>query len=149
MLSYEHFDVSLNETTVITDGNDLTNAESTWSETTLFGKEFIANRFDNLSISPEGNDSSALIVGMVHSRSPSLHTIFEESVGEDDLALSEGGSSGFPISRGCNAVNPTIPIATTPPPEGTLVHLTIPMVSLRTAVLHPDIGLLPEWLRAY
>jgi hypothetical protein len=60
--------------------------------------EFIADRFGCLSLSPNRKDSSDVFVGMVHSRSPSLHTILEESTDEGNIASSRGGSSGFPIS---------------------------------------------------
>jgi hypothetical protein len=46
-------------------------------------------------------------------------------------------------------VIPAIPIATTPPPKGTLAPLTIPTVPQRVAMPQLDTGLLPEWLRAY
>jgi hypothetical protein len=39
-------------------------------------------------------------MGMVHSESPSLHTILEESTNESDMTSSTGESSGFPISQG-------------------------------------------------
>jgi hypothetical protein len=71
----------------------------TLDETICFGSlEFIADCFGNLSLSPEGNDSGTVFVGMVHSGSPSLHTILEESADEDDTTSSGGGSLGFPIS---------------------------------------------------
>jgi hypothetical protein len=74
------------------------------------------------------NDSGTVFMGMVHSRSPSLHVILKESTRKDDSTPSDGGSSGFPIPRGCNMVTPIIPIMTTPPLEGTPVLQTIPMV---------------------
>jgi hypothetical protein len=37
--------------------------------------EFIIDHFDNSSLSLEGNDLGAIVGGMVHSGSPSLHTI--------------------------------------------------------------------------
>jgi hypothetical protein len=77
-----------------------------WGETIWFGNpEFIADHFNNLSLSPKGGDSSIVFVGMTHNGMPSLHTIFEEYASEDDSTSSEGGSSGFPISWGCNVVN--------------------------------------------
>jgi hypothetical protein len=66
--------------------------------------EFIADRFDNLSLSLEGIDLGTIFVGMAHSRSQSLHAILEESVGDDDSASSEVESSDFPISQGCKVV---------------------------------------------
>jgi hypothetical protein len=35
-------------------------------------------------------------VGMAHNGAPSLHAIFEESTGEDDLTSSEGEVPAFP-----------------------------------------------------
>jgi hypothetical protein len=83
--------------------------------------EFIIDHFDNLSLSLEGNDLGVVVGGMVHSGSPSLHTILEESPSEDDSASSDGRSSSFPIPRACNMVTSAIPIVTMPPPEATLV----------------------------
>jgi hypothetical protein len=60
--------------------------------------EFITDCFDSLSLSPEGNDSSVVFVGMVHSGSLSLHIILEESTDEGDTTFSRGGSSDFSIS---------------------------------------------------
>jgi hypothetical protein len=128
---------------------------SSFHETTHFGRlefivdrfgslEFIADHFGSLSLSPEGNDSGAIFVGMVHSGSLSLHTILMESIDEDDTTSSGGGSFGFPISQGCNIVTPTIPITTTPQPEGTLVSLTIPTTPLWTAAPQSYTGLLRE-----
>jgi hypothetical protein len=81
-----------------------------------------------MSIYPEGNESGIVFIGMVHSKSPSLHTILEESANEGDTTSSGGGNSGFPISRGCNVVTPIVLVTTTAPPKGTLVPLTILMV---------------------
>jgi hypothetical protein len=141
VLSSEHVNGSFTETHCV---------EFTWGETIHFGSlEFITNRFDTLSLSPEGNDLGVMFMEMVHNGSPSLHTILEESTGEDNSASSGGGSSSFPISRSCNVVIPAIPITTTPLPEGTPVLLTIPTVPLRTTVPQPDTGLLPKLLWAY
>jgi hypothetical protein len=108
--------------TIITDGNNLIHVKFARGETISFGgMEFITDRFDNLSFSPEGNASGAIVVGMVHSGSPSLHAILKESTSEDDLASRDEGISGFPISQGCNVVSPIVPITTTPLSEGTSV----------------------------
>jgi hypothetical protein len=88
-------------------------------------------------------------MGMVHSVSPSLHTIFEESADEGDTTSRGGGSSDFPISQGCNMVTSTVPITTTPQPEGTSVPLTILMVPLQTAIPQQDTRLLHEQQQAY
>jgi hypothetical protein len=69
------------------------------SETIHFRSlDFIAGRFRSMSIYPEGNESGTVFIGMVHSKSPSLHTILEESANEGDTTSSGGGNSGFPIS---------------------------------------------------
>jgi hypothetical protein len=61
---------------------------------------FIFDCFGGMSLSPEGNDLGVVFMGMVHSESPSLHTILEESTYEGDTTSSRGGSSGFPIVEG-------------------------------------------------
>jgi hypothetical protein len=111
--------------------------------------EFIAARFGGLSLALEGNDSSTIFMGMVHNGSPSRHAILEESTDEGDTTSSGGGSSDFPISRGCSMVTPTIPIATTQPLKGTLMSLTISTIPLWTAIAQPDTGLFPKLLQAY
>jgi hypothetical protein len=91
--------------------------------------EIITDHFDNLSLSPEGDDSSAVVEGMAHNRSPSLHAILEELPSKDDSASSEGESFDFPIPWACNAVTSAIPIVTMPPPDETPVLQTIPAMS--------------------
>jgi hypothetical protein len=87
-------------------------------------------------------------VCMAHSGLPTLHDIPEESTSEDDSASSDGGSSGFPISRECNVVIMAIPIATTPLLEGPLMLMAIRTVPQSTAMPQPNTGLLPKHLRA-
>jgi hypothetical protein len=99
--------------TIIANNNNLTGIGFAWGETIRFGSlEFIANRFGNLSISPEGNDSDAVFMRMVHSRLSSLHAILEESTDEDNIVSSGRANSDFPISQGCNMVTPIVPITT-------------------------------------
>jgi hypothetical protein len=123
--------------TVITDGNQQTNAGFAPGKTIHLGSlEFITDRFDSLSLTSEGNDSSTIFVGMVHRGSLSLHAILEEFIDEGDTTSSGWGSSVFPISRGCNMVTPIVPITITPLSESTLMHLTIltvPVAHRRTA----------------
>jgi hypothetical protein len=107
--------------------------------------EFTANHPDNLSLSPKRANSGAIAEGMTHSGSLSLHAILKELPSEDDSASSEGESSGFPLLRACNIVISVIPIATTPPPEETLVPQTIQARPQRTATPTP----LPEQLTAH
>jgi hypothetical protein len=71
-------------------------------------------------------------MGMDHSGSSSLHAIHEESASEDDSASSGGGSSGFPFPQEYNVVTSAILIATTLPPEETLVLKTIPTILQQT-----------------
>jgi hypothetical protein len=100
---------------VIADGKHQTSGGFTLGETIRFGSlAFITDCFGNFGLSNEGNVIGIVLVGMAHNRSLSLHTILEESVDEGDTTSSEGGSSGFPISRGCNMVTPIVPITTTP-----------------------------------
>jgi hypothetical protein len=87
---------------------------------------------------------------MVCSGSPSLHAILNESASEDDSSLKDGGSSGFPIYRGCNMVTPAIPIMATRLPEDTPALQTIPAILQRTTVPQPNTGgLLLELLWVY
>jgi hypothetical protein len=117
--------------TFVANDNNLTGVGFTPGGTICFGSlEFTANRFGNPSLFPEGNDSGAVFIGMVHNGPRSLHTILEESYDEGDMDSVGGGSLGFPDPRGCNVVTPTIPIITTPPSENTPALLTIPTVQL-------------------
>jgi hypothetical protein len=103
--------------------------ELTQDEPIRFGDlEFIADHFDNLCLPPEEDDSSAVVRGMAHSWSPSMHAILEESLSEDHSASSVGESSSFPVPRACNVVMYAIPIATTPPSEETPMLQNIPTV---------------------
>jgi hypothetical protein len=111
--------------------------------------KFTVDRFGNPSLSPEGNDSVIVFIGMVHSGSPSLHIILEESYNKGDTASGGGGSSGLPGPRGCNVVTLIVPIATTPSSESTPVLLTIPTTPLRTATPQPGTGLLSEQQQSY
>jgi hypothetical protein len=127
VFSSKHFDGSFTKTHRWCQ----TNVGFTFGETICFRSlEFIAGRFGSLSISPEGNDSYTIFVGMVHSGSSSLHTILEESTDVCGTSSSGGGRSSFPIYRGCNMVTPTVPITTILLLEGTPAPLTIPMVLL-------------------
>jgi hypothetical protein len=105
--------------TFVANSNDQTGIGLTPVENIFFGSmEFTADHFDNLSLSPERNDSGTVFIGMVHNGSPSLHTGRKESFDEGGTTSSEGGgSSGFPDPRGRNVMTPTIPITTTPSPE--------------------------------
>jgi hypothetical protein len=123
---------------IVANDNNLTGMGFTLGETIYYGRlEFNADHFVDLTLSPEGNDSGTIFMGMVPSASPSQHTILEESIDEDDTTSNGMGSSGLPISQGCNAVTPTAPITTTSPLENTPVLLTIPTVPLRTAIPQP------------
>jgi hypothetical protein len=109
--------------TIVANGEHQTGDGFALAETIRFGRlEFITVCFGDMSLSPKGNDSDIIFVGMVHSRSLSMHTILEESTNEGDTASSGGGSSSFPISKGCNLVTPSVPITTTPPPVGRLTN---------------------------
>jgi hypothetical protein len=96
--------------------------------------EFIVEQLDNLFLLPEGDDSSAVVGGMAHSGSPSLHAILEESPSEDDSTSSEGESFGSPIPMVCTVVTYATPIVTTLLPEETLAHQTIPVVPQQVSI---------------
>jgi hypothetical protein len=105
--------------------------------------ELIANHFNNLSLT-KGDDAGAIVGIMARSGSPSLYAILEESPSEDDSALREGESSGFPIPRKCNMMTSAIPIVTMPPLEETPTFQTILAVPQRTAIPRLDTRPLPE-----
>jgi hypothetical protein len=111
--------------------------------------EFIVDRFGDQSLSPKGNDSCVIFVGMVHSGLSSLHMVLEESTDEDNTTLDGRGSSSLPIPQGSNVVTLAIPISTTPLPENTPALLTIPTSLQYTAVPQPDTRLPPDRLEAY
>jgi hypothetical protein len=122
----------------------------TWGETIrLKNLEFITDRYNNESLSPEGNDLGTVFMGMVRNGLPSLHAILEESASEDDSSSSDGGSSSFPIPWDFNMVTLAIPIMTTPLLEGTPMLQIIPLVQQWMTVPKPNTGLLPKQLLAY
>jgi hypothetical protein len=103
--------VHLSKPAIVTDSNNMTGVRISGGEIIRFGTlEFITDHFRGLNFSPEGNDSGIVFMGMVHSGSPSLYAIVDESASEDNSASSDWGSSGFPLSRGCNVQTLTVPI---------------------------------------
>jgi hypothetical protein len=81
---------------VVTDGKHQTGISFTHGNTIHFESlGFITDRFSNLSLSEEGNDSSAVFVEMAHNGSLSLHTIIKDSIDEGNTTSSGGGCSGF------------------------------------------------------
>jgi hypothetical protein len=130
---------------VITDGKCLTYGGLSLGETVCFRSlKFIADYFGSLSLSPKGNDSGTVFVGMTHGGSPSLQTILENSTNEFYTTSSGEGSSGFPISQRSSMGTPPPPIATIPWPEDALTSQTMTMVPLRTIAPRPDTELPPE-----
>jgi hypothetical protein len=82
---------------IITDGNHQTGVGFALCETIRFGSlEFMAERFSSLSLSPKGNDSGTVFIGMVDNGSLSLHSILKESINEDDMTSYGGGKLGPP-----------------------------------------------------
>jgi hypothetical protein len=60
-------------------------------ESICFGSlEFTADRFGCPSLSPKGDDSGTVFIGMMHNGSPSLYTILEESSDEGGTTLGKG-----------------------------------------------------------
>jgi hypothetical protein len=84
----------------VANGNNPTDVGLTSSETIHFGSlEFTTDRLGHLSLSPEEGDSGAIFVGMVHSRSPSLHTAPKDSSDQGGSALGAGGAPNPPAPR--------------------------------------------------
>jgi hypothetical protein len=87
--------------TFIDNGNNQTRVELAPSKTICFGSlEFTTDCFGHLSLSPKGNDSGTVFIGMVHSGSPSLHTILEESSDKGNAASGNGGAMDSPTLEG-------------------------------------------------
>jgi hypothetical protein len=81
--------------TFIANGNNLIGVGLIPGDTICFGSlHFTADHFDHLSLSPKGNDSGVVFIGMMHNGSPSLHTVREESSNEGDTTLGGGGGGG-------------------------------------------------------
>jgi hypothetical protein len=95
--------------TFVIDGKNLTGVGLTPGETIFFGSfGFTSDRFGNLSISLEGNDSGIVFVGMVHNGSLSLHTVLEESSDDGDVASGRGGAPDSPVLDGAT-LSPRLP----------------------------------------
>jgi hypothetical protein len=96
--------------TFVANGNNSTDVELAPDETIWFESLlFTTDRFGNLSLSPEGNDSGVIVVGMVHSGPPFVPIIHEESSNEGNAASGGGGSSKLLDPRWCNMVTPIAP----------------------------------------
>jgi hypothetical protein len=77
----------------VANGRNLTGVGLAPGETIRFSSlEFNVNHLGSLSISPKERDSGANFIGMVHIRSPSLHTILEDSSDEDGATPDAGGA---------------------------------------------------------
>jgi hypothetical protein len=124
---------------ITTDGKHLTCGGFSLGETVCFGSlDFIADYFSSLNLSPKGSDSGTIFMGMVHSGSPSLHTILEDSADEFYSTSSGEGSSGFPICRRHSMGTLPTPLTTTPRPEDASTPQTMATNLPWTIVLWPD-----------
>jgi hypothetical protein len=81
--------------------NNTTGLGLALGETICFGSmEFTADRLGRLSLSPEEGDSSAIFVGVVHSGSPLLHIVPEDSSDESSTTSGAGGALN-PLAPEC------------------------------------------------
>jgi hypothetical protein len=77
-----------------TDGECLTCGGFSLSKTIHFGSlEFITDCFGDLSLSNKGSDSGAIFMRTIHSGSPSLWALIDDSIYEFYMASSGEGSS--------------------------------------------------------
>jgi hypothetical protein len=87
--------VTSSKLSFIANASNLIGVGLTLSEAIHFGSlEFTADHLGRLSLSPKQWDSGAIFIGMVHSRSPSLHNTLEDSSNKDDAASGVWDSSG-------------------------------------------------------
>jgi hypothetical protein len=78
---------------ITTDGKHLTCGGFSLGKTVHFGNlEFIVDCFGSPRLSPKGNDSRVVFVGMAHSGSPSLRTILKYSTDEFYMVSSREGT---------------------------------------------------------
>jgi hypothetical protein len=121
---------------ILADGEHLTEVNFTHGETIRFGSlEFIADRFDNLSLSDKGKDSDTVFVGMAHNGSPSLHTVLDDSANEGDIASSGGGELQLSHLSRVQHGDPECPHHNHTTTGGTLGPLTIVTILLQIIIL--------------
>jgi hypothetical protein len=130
---------------VTTDSKHLTYGVFSLSETVRFESlEFIADCFDNMSLSTKGSESSAVFIGTTSSGSPPLCTILKGSTNEFYTASSGEGSSGLPISRRRSMGTPPAPIATAPWSKDAPTPQTMMTVPPQTIMQWSNTGQRPE-----
>jgi hypothetical protein len=87
----------------IANNNNPTGVSIALGTTIHFGSlEFTVDCLGRLSLSPDERDSSAIFIGIVHTRLPSSHTALEYSSDEVCTPSSTEGRSRSPGPRGCN-----------------------------------------------
>jgi hypothetical protein len=136
--------------TITTDGERLTCGGFSLGETVRLGSfEFITDYFSGLSLSPKRGDSSAALMGLIHSGAPSPQQAMIEDNAEFFL-MSSSVDGGFgllsPRRHGMGA--PPTPVTTTPWMENVPATQTMMMVPPRMTVPWPNTGLPFEQCRA-
>jgi hypothetical protein len=88
--------VTSSKLSFIANNNNSASVGLALSETIRFDSlEFTVDHLGRLSLSPYEGDSIAIFIGMVHGRSPSLHTTLKDSSDEGGATSGTGGGGSY------------------------------------------------------